>query len=260
MLAGLQGPVAALGDAAAANAEGVSGLQLEHAPVDGVAGGLGEGQQLGYALGVDGGADLGVGQDGLGLGAEQHAVPGGPVVERLDPHPVADQQQFLGARVPECEGVHAVEPGGEVLAPLEVGVEGHLGVAAGPEGVPVGLQLGAQLAVVVDLTAVGGDQQGAAVVLDGHGLGAAGYVDHRQSAVAEGHMRVQPQAGCIGAPAGHGLGHRGERAALTAEVSVVGDPSGDSAHEGGFLSGSSVPQKRDAAQAASRAAEPSCAR
>ena len=62
-----------------------------------------------------------VGEDRLGLGAEQHAVGGRVVVERLDAHPVADHDQLVRPAVPDREGVHAVEALGDRVAPLQVG-------------------------------------------------------------------------------------------------------------------------------------------
>ncbi|GAA3070537.1 hypothetical protein GCM10020000_63820 [Streptomyces olivoverticillatus] len=152
------------------------------------------------------------------------------VVERLDAHAVADEEEFLAARVPQGEGVHAVEVLGEGLAPFEVGVEHDLGVAAGAEGVAAGEQFAAQFAVVVDLAAVGDGEQGAPVAFDEHGLCAAFEVDDGEAAVAQGCVGVQPYAGCVRPAAGHGRGHRVERVALGGEVVVVGDPSGDAAH------------------------------
>ncbi|MNQ79258.1 hypothetical protein D3C85_941950 [compost metagenome] len=80
-----------------------------------------------------------VGQQRLGLGAKDHTIRGGEVVERLDAHAVADQQQFLRAQVPDGEGIHAVEPFDEGLAPFYIGAQHHLGVAAGLELVPAPL-------------------------------------------------------------------------------------------------------------------------
>ncbi len=233
VLGGLQGPVAVHGELSPAHPHGVAGAYLVHALVDGVAGRLGEGDQLGQALGVDGGAHGGVREDGLGLGAEEDAVGGRVVVERLDAHAVADEQEFFPAGVPEGEGVHAVEALGERLAPFEVGVEHDLGVAAGAEGVAEPFEFGLQLAVVVDLAAVGGGEQGAAVALDEHRLFAALDVDDGEAAVAEGRVGVQPDAGGVRAAAAHRLRHRVERAALGGQVLVVGDPAGDPAHSRG---------------------------
>ncbi len=230
VVVGGERPVPVRGEPGRAHPQRVARPHLAHAAVDGVARGLGEGDQFGQALGVHGGTRARVGEDGLGLGAEEHAVGGRVVVERLDAHPVADQEQFPVARVPQGEGVHPVQPLGEAGAPLQVGAQHDLGVAFGTEGVAARAQLGAQLAVVVGLAAVREDQAGRAGRGDGHGLGAAGRVDDGEPAVAERGVRVEPAAAGVGASAGHGPRHGVEGGLFAAQVTVVGDPSGDSAH------------------------------
>ena len=132
MLVGVQLPVAAPAQELAIHPDELAGADLVHAPVDGVPGGLDEGDQLAQPVGVDRGRPgERIGEDRLGLGAEQHARRGRVVVQRLDTHPVADEQQFLTAGVPDREGEHAVQPVGDVLAPFEVGPQQDLGVASG---------------------------------------------------------------------------------------------------------------------------------
>ena len=77
---------------------------------------------------VDLGAELGVREDGLRLGSEQHAVRPHRVVQRLDAEPVAGQQQLLPPPVPEPEREHAVQVIHAVAAPLQVAAQQHLGV------------------------------------------------------------------------------------------------------------------------------------
>ena len=101
-----QAPVGAVGDAVAGDAHGVAGLDLVHAAEDRVAGRLGDGQQLGQPVVVDPGGEQRVGQDRLGLGAEQHTVRGGRVVERLDPHPVAGQAAALRSAGPRSRSAN----------------------------------------------------------------------------------------------------------------------------------------------------------
>ena len=91
----------------------------------------------------------------LDLGGEREEPVGRePVVERLDAEPVARGKDRPGLAVVEHEREHAVEPVQAVPPPLGVGVEEHLGVGAGVKGMAGGLELGAQLAVVVDLAVV----------------------------------------------------------------------------------------------------------
>ena len=102
-----------------------------------------------------------------------------PVVERLDAEAVARQDQPPLAPVPDRHGEHAAQARGEVESVLLVEVDDHLGVAVAREAVPLRLELGAQLAVVVDL-AVLDDLQ--APVLVRERLVAGVEVDDRESA------------------------------------------------------------------------------
>ncbi len=124
----LQGPVPGGAQPAAADRDDRPRLDLVHAVPHRVARGLDEREQFPDAVQRDCVLGGRVGQDGLGLGAEQHPVGGLVVVERLDPHAVADHHELVLAGVPDREGVHAVEPFGERVAPFQVGVQHDLGV------------------------------------------------------------------------------------------------------------------------------------
>src|SRR6516164_1337193 len=76
------------------------------------------------------------------------------VVERLDAERVPGAEQLAGPGVPDGERVHAAEPVHDLLAYPGVGLEQHLGVAAGPQRDPLIAQLLAKLDVVVDLPVV----------------------------------------------------------------------------------------------------------
>ena len=120
----------------------------------------------------------------LDLGGEREASPGRePVVERLDAEPVAGSEDRPGLPVEENEREHAVEPGEAVAAPLGVGVEHHLRVGAGGEGVPGGFELVPELAVVVDLAVV---HDPVPAVGRAHGLVACGReVQDREATMTE---------------------------------------------------------------------------
>lgn len=115
---------------------------------------LRHGEQLAKPVGVDDLRCQRVRQDRLGLGAEQHAVAGGVVVERFDAHPVADHHQFVVTTVPDRARVHAVEVIDDGVAPLQIAVQDDLGVAVRAKGVTELAQLGAQFGEVVALAAV----------------------------------------------------------------------------------------------------------
>lgn len=215
--------------AAAVDGDDGAGLDLLHAVPHGVAGRLDEGEQLAQAVERDRAAGKGVGEDRLGLGAEEHAVGGLVVVEGLDAHPVADHDEALDALVPDRERVHAVEAFGDGLAPFEVAVQDDLGVGVGGEPVPAGGEFGPQLGEVVGLARVDeGDRP--AALFDGHGLAPARKVDDREPAVAESGRPVGPDAAVVGTAAVHRLGHRVQGVPLGAQFTVEGDPAGDATH------------------------------
>ena len=134
---------------------------------------------------------------------EQHASGGRVVVQRLDPEAIAHQPQALLALVPQGEAVDAAEPGEGSLAPLQIGAQHHFGVRAGAEDLAQRLQLGAQLAEVVDLAAVG--QRHPPARLGKHRLSTVLQVDDRQAPMAE---RAATATGLRRpARAGRGTGH-----------------------------------------------------
>ncbi len=141
----------------------------------------------------------------LGSEAKQHASGGRVVVQRLDPEAIAHQPQALLALVPQGEAVDAAEPGEGSLAPLQIGAQHHFGVRAGAEDLAQRLQLGAQLAEVVDLAAVG--QRHPPASLGKHRLGAVLQVDDRQAPMAEQRVPRQPQAFGVRPARGQGTGH-----------------------------------------------------
>ncbi len=132
-------------------------------------------------------------------------------VERLDAEAVARQHHAARVTLGDAQGEHAVEALDEGVAPLGVRPQQHLGVAAvapvvaREEAVPPGLELAAQLAVVVDAAVE--DDRHAELGVE-HGLGGGlGEVDDRQAAVAHGDVTVLPEPPGIGTPVPHGLGH-----------------------------------------------------
>ncbi len=227
--AGLQAPVHAGGQAGAVDGDDRAGLHLAHAVPEGVARRLDHDEQLAQAVQRDTGPDQRVGEDGLGFRAEEDAVVGGLVVERLDAHAVADHHQLVVAAVPHGERVHAVEPFGDGVAPLQVAVQHDLGVGVGGEPVAAVREFPAQFGEVVGLPGVD-EGDGALGGPQGHRLTAAGEVDDGEPAVSQGGGALGPGAAVVRAPAGHRLGHRMQCGGLGRQVTVEGDPSGDAAH------------------------------
>ncbi|CAM5651131.1 hypothetical protein SCANM63S_02689 [Streptomyces canarius] len=217
------------GQAGAVDGDDRAGLHLAHAVPEGVARRLDHDEQLAQAVQRDAGPDQRVGEDRLGFGAEEDAVGGGLVVERLDAHAVADHDQLVVAAVPHGERVHAVEPFGDGVAPLQVAVQHDLGVGVGGEPVAAVREFPAQLGEVVGLPGVD-EGDGSLGGRQGHRLTAARQVDDGEPAVSQGGGALGPGAAVVRAPAGHRLGHRMQSGGLGREVTVEGDPSGDAAH------------------------------
>ena len=88
------------------------------------------------------------------------AQPPGSVgqVQRLDAEAVAREHEPAAVALGDGEGEHALEALHAALAPVAVALQHDLGVAVGEEAQARGLELGAQLAVVVD-AAVEDDRQ-----------------------------------------------------------------------------------------------------
>ncbi len=126
--------------------------------------------------------------------------------------------------VPDGEGEHAVQARHAGRALLLVEVDDRLGVGARAVRVALGLELGAQRLVVVDLAVVG-DPDGA--VLVGHRLVAGGrQVDDRQPPVAESDRRA---AGSTYAPSSSGPRWPARR-----HSRAVGSPHGKPVGEAGI--------------------------
>jgi hypothetical protein len=161
------------------------------------------------------------------LRREHEPVGSVAVEERLLAKAVTCEQQGLPSPVPHREREHPAQQLRDALAHLLVEVRDDLGVAAAAEAVPLGLQVLAQLRVVVDLAV---DDDGDLAVLVRHRLAARlGQIDDREPAVAERDGAVGVEAEAVG-PAVH---HRGReeldgssrRRVLRAPRERPGDPA-----------------------------------
>src|SRR5207245_7825670 len=99
--------------------------------------------------GLELGAEAGVGEERLHLGREQESAVYLRVVQRLDTQPVTREQQSAALCIPEGESEHPLEQVHRGVAVLLVQMHQHLGIATGPEAVPVRLEAGAQFAGIV---------------------------------------------------------------------------------------------------------------
>src|SRR5205807_9702390 len=122
------------------------------------------------------------GQHGLDFRSEEKPLVGDAVKQRLDAEMIAAQHDAAVAHVVKAEGEHAVQTLHEVETPRLVGVHQHFGVTARPEGVPVGLELGGELPVVVDLAV---ERDPDATVLVGERLLSGRHIDDAETGVSE---------------------------------------------------------------------------
>ena len=154
---------------------------------------------------VDRGVDVAAGeQRGQGAG-EAQPVRGLGEVERLDAEPVAGQHDRPVSRSTIAIANMPMRWSTKSLAPLQVGLEDDLGVAAGEEPVAVALELGPQLLVVVDAAVEDAGQPDGGV---DHGLAAGrGQVDDLQPPVPERDPALGPGACPVRSAVGHRRGH-----------------------------------------------------
>ena len=132
-----------------------------------------------------------------------------------------------GVALGDREREHADEVVDAAGAPAVVGLEHHLGVRGREEAVAGGLQLLAQLLVVVDAAVE--DQRQPEVAVDHRLRAARGQVDDRQPPVPERDRPVRDDAVGVGAARRHGIGHPGHGGDV-GRPTVEADLSADTAH------------------------------
>ena len=165
-------------------------------------------------------------EQGLGFGGEGQALAVLRHVQRLDAEPVAPDQQAAAAGVPQREVEHAVQAMHESVALGLVQMDQDLAVGAGLEARALGLQLGAQLAVVVDLAIA---DQPDRVVGIAQRLVAAAQVDDRQAAHRDAAGAVDVHAFVVGAAVAREVAHRRQQCRRDRPAVEV-DESVDAAH------------------------------
>ncbi len=157
-------------------------------------------------LGVDLGPHPGDGEERLDLRGEGDAVRRPGVVERLDPQPVAGEEEPAPRAVPEGEGEHAVQERQKGVAALLVEPQEDLGVGLGAEGAAARLQLLFELQEVVDLAVVGDRDR---AVRGRHRPAAApGGVEDGQPPVGEPERAVGEDPGVVRPAVDHPVRHR----------------------------------------------------
>ena len=105
------------------------------------------------------------------------------IVERLDAHGIAGDEQAVPARVPEGKGKHAAELRQALLAPTCIGFQHNFGVGVADETCAGLFEFVADVAEVVDLAVVDDPVAGLGIM---HGLvGQRGEIENRQAPVAQ---------------------------------------------------------------------------
>ena len=166
----------------------------------------------------------------LDLRAEADACGDRRVVERLHADAIARQHDSTAAAVEHGDPEHAAQRLDERVAALFVEVDDHLGVAGALEPVTAGEELGAQLAMVVDL-AVRDHRDGAVLVL--HRLAAARRIRDREPAAGDAAApgAVDDGAEVVGAAMMEGPPHPLDQSGELLPRHRGADDAGDAAHD-----------------------------
>jgi len=137
---------------------------------------------LGISGKVDAARHGGVGKDALEFRTKTDVAVLDVVVERLDAHAVAGQQQATLGLNPDGDGKHATKALEAGWPPMQESVENNLSVAVGLEGDAERLQLSAECAMVIDFSVEGDDR---VAIRAEHGLIAAVQVHNTQAGCAK---------------------------------------------------------------------------
>lgn len=128
-------------------------------------------------------------------------------VQRLHAQPVAREEQASAPVIVDRKGEHAVQPRKALRSPLPPRGDDHLCIAARPEPVPPVLQLGTQLAEIVDFTVIGERDR---LVVARHRLRAALDVDDREAEMTKADAGRGPFTRTVGTAMRHRVQHRAD--------------------------------------------------
>src|SRR6185295_2665407 len=145
--------------------------------------------------------------------------------EGLDAHPVAGKKEPAAVPVPEREGEHAPKLGKAVHAVSLVGPQQYLRIGSGVKAGPAPLELGPQLAVVVDL-AIEDERQ--RVVVAEHRLIAGGEVDDGETAMPETDRPLDEETVSVRSSMGQDVRHRTHQSRIGGSA-ICPEQAGDSA-------------------------------
>src|SRR5262249_8414634 len=212
------------------------GIDAEHAPRRKLADARVRGARTGYVeelevleerLAIPGAIDPGQPQERLDLRGERQAPGIQAVVQRLDPEPIAHQQETPSVAIPDGDREHPVQSLREGVAEFLVRSEHHLRIAARGERSTAPLELLAQLPEVEDLAVV---DDGPATICGQHRLVTALEIENREAAMTQRDRPIDVEARVIGAAVGEGLREGCDITATGGRPAVDVEHSGDPAH------------------------------
>ena len=143
--------------------------------------------------------------------AVRHAI-----INQLNAHGIAGDDQPLSVNVPDSQSEHAIEMIEDLFPPLLITMDNHFRVGARPEDVSSLFEFRTQFLEVINL-AVQDDPY--LLLRVGHRLVPAGQIDNRQPPKAEPNRAVKIVSLVIRATMDHGLGHAPNRVTIHGFVS-----------------------------------------
>ncbi len=127
------------------------------------------------------------------LRSEQKILSRGTVVERLDAHGIASQQQARALGVPDGEGKHSTQLAYTLLAPAAISFQQHFGIGLADKAHAFALQSRPEFAKVVDFAVVDDPVAGFRIL---HGLMAQRReIENRQAAAAQSNFEARRGVG-----------------------------------------------------------------
>jgi hypothetical protein len=168
------------------------------------------------------------GQDRLDLRGEDQLVPGQRVIERLDPQPIAGQEEPAPLAVPQGEGEHPAQGLDATILVFLVEMKDRLVVAVRPVAMAPLFQIRPELGVVVDLAVADNPD---ALVLVRHRLAAALGIHDRQSPMTQADRTLDEQSLPVRAAVTQRVPHPLEAFLLHALVGIELQDADDAAHD-----------------------------
>lgn len=149
------------------------------------------------------------------------------IIERFDTEDIPRTKHGFGFLVPDHEGEHAAQFAGQLIAPLLIAMQQHLGIGPGGKGMACSDQFLAQGLEVIDLAVKNADKT---AILIEHGLLAALQVNDGKAAVAQGYLVIHIVAFAVRAAVGDQVRHSFYNAAGGFRFMVALSKAGNATH------------------------------